>query len=58
MPSSLSQAFSYDKLGSDRDSLRRSLANLLIYSLGKDPITATSRDWFNSTAYAVRERLI
>jgi starch phosphorylase len=58
MPSSLSQAFSYDKLGSDRDALRRSLANLLIYSLGKDPITATSRDWFNSTAYAVRERLI
>ncbi|HVW06741.1 MAG TPA: glycogen/starch/alpha-glucan phosphorylase [Vicinamibacterales bacterium] len=58
MPSSLSQAFSYDKLGNDRDALRRSLANLLIYSLGKDPITATSRDWFNSTAYAVRERLI
>ncbi len=58
MPSSISQTFSYDKLGNDRDSLRRSLANLLIYSLGKDPITATSRDWFNSTAYAVRERLI
>jgi starch phosphorylase len=26
--------------------------------MGKDPITATTRDWFNATAYAVRERLI
>jgi starch phosphorylase len=58
MPSSISQAFSYDKLGNDRDSVRRSLANRLIYSLGKDPITATNRDWLNTTAYAVRERLI
>jgi starch phosphorylase len=50
--------FEYDKLGQDRRSLKRSLANRLIYSLGKDPITATTRDWFNTTAYAVRERLI
>ncbi|MCK9418907.1 MAG: glycogen/starch/alpha-glucan phosphorylase [Nitrospirae bacterium] len=35
-----------------------SFANRLIYSLGKDPITATHRDWFHTTAYAVRERLI
>jgi starch phosphorylase len=26
--------------------------------MGKDPITATPRDWFNTTAYAVRERLM
>ncbi|MGE3842587.1 MAG: glycogen/starch/alpha-glucan phosphorylase, partial [Vicinamibacterales bacterium] len=26
--------------------------------MGKDPITATTRDWFNTTAYVVRERLI
>jgi len=53
-----STPFQYDQLGSDRDALRRSLANRLIYSMGKDPITATSRDWFNTTAYVVRERLI
>jgi glycogen phosphorylase len=51
-------AFHCDKLGQDRESLRRSLCNRLVYSLGKDPITATTRDWFNTTAYAVRERLI
>ncbi len=50
--------FDYEKLGVDRASLRRSLANRLTYSLGKDPLTATTRDWFNTTAYAVRERLI
>src|SRR5438105_1299492 len=51
-------SFDYDRPGRDRLSLKRSLANRLIYSLGKDPITATTRDWFNTTAYAVRERLI
>jgi starch phosphorylase len=50
--------FEYDKLGEDRAALRHSLSNRLIYSLGKDPITATHRDWFDTTAYAVRERLI
>jgi glycogen phosphorylase len=50
--------FEYDRLGKDRASIRKSLSNRLIYSLGKDPITATHRDWFHTTAYAVRERLI
>jgi starch phosphorylase len=50
--------FHYDKLGNDQASLKRSLSNRLIYSMGKDPITATHRDWFHTTAYAVRERLI
>ncbi len=50
--------FECDTLGRDRDALRRSLSNGLVYSMGKDPITATTRDWFNTTAHAVRERLI
>jgi starch phosphorylase len=50
--------FAYDKLGNDPASLKRSLSNRLIYSMGKDPITATHRDWFHTAAYAVRERLI
>src|SRR5262245_17138149 len=47
-----------DVLGRDRASLRRSLGNRLVYSIGKDPITATQRDWFLTTANVVRERLI
>ncbi len=54
----LPEKFHYDVLGTDRESLIKSLSNRLIYSLGKDPITATHRDWFHTTAYAVRERLI
>ena len=56
-PCAISQ-FECETLGCDRESLRRSLSTHLVYALGKDPITATTRDWFNTTAYAVRERLI
>src|SRR5512135_2798689 len=58
MANNRKSSFQYDKLGNDPASLKRSLSNRLIYSLGKDPITATHRDWFHTTAYAVRERLI
>jgi starch phosphorylase len=58
MANNRNSSFQYDKLGNDPASLKRSLSNRLIYSLGKDPITATHRDWFHTTAYAVRERLI
>jgi starch phosphorylase len=53
-----SPRFKYVKLGEDRRSLEISLANRLIYSMGKDPVSATTRDWFNTTAYVVRERLV
>ena len=46
------EGFEYSKRGQDRLSLKHSFANRLIYSLGKDPITATHRDWFDTTAYA------
>ena len=42
----------------DADSIRRSLYNRLIYTIGKDPITATDRDWFYAAAAVVRERMI
>jgi starch phosphorylase len=58
MTPSTQDAFEWDVVGKDRESLRRSLANRLIYSLGKDPLTATKRDWYQATAYAVRDRLV
>ena len=42
----------------DADSIRRSLYNRLVYTIGKDPITATDRDWFHAAAAVVRERMI
>jgi starch phosphorylase len=58
MTTNQKNGFEYTKRNQDASSLKHSFANRLIYSLGKDPITATHRDWFHTTAYAVRERLI
>jgi len=53
-----SSTIKHDYLGVDTDSLRTSLTNRLTYTVGKDQFTATERDWFHSTSYAVRDRLI
>ena len=50
--------FKYDYLGLDVPSLKRSLVNRLVYSVGKDPVTATPRNWYQAVAYTVRDRLI
>ncbi|MCK9381476.1 MAG: glycogen/starch/alpha-glucan phosphorylase [Sulfuritalea sp.] len=42
----------------DAPSIQRSLYHRLTYSIGKDPITATDRDWFYSAAAVLRERMI
>jgi len=47
----------YDYQGLDAASLKHSLANRMIYSVGKDSYTATERDWFHAFAYVVRDRL-
>jgi starch phosphorylase len=38
--------------------IQRSLANHLVYWIGKDTVTATRRDWFHTSAAVIRERLI
>lgn len=52
-----SVVFHYERQGCDSAALRRSLANRLTYIVGKDPITATDRDWFHALAFVVRDRL-
>ena len=51
-------AFRFDPLGLDEASLKRSIANRLVYSVGKDPYSAKPRDWYFCLAYAVRDRLM
>ncbi|MEQ1759651.1 MAG: glycogen/starch/alpha-glucan phosphorylase [Vicinamibacterales bacterium] len=41
-----------------REGLRASISARLVYSMGKDPLTATQRDWFEAAALAVRDRLV
>ncbi len=52
------ETFPHEKIGTDAASIKRSLGKRLMYSMGKDPGTATERDWLTSVAYTVRDRLI
>jgi starch phosphorylase len=52
-----SAPFFYKHQGMDADTIRRSLANHLLFLLGKDAETATKRDWFTALAYTIRDRL-
>ena len=51
-------AFKYDYLGSDPKAIQRSVSNHLVYSIGKDPFTATDHDWMMAFSHVVRDRLI
>ncbi len=42
----------------DVAAIRKSLTDHLLYSVGKDPQLATSRDWYLAAAFALRDRLI
>lgn len=50
--------FKYDYLGSDSKAIQRSVSNHLVYTIGKDPLTATDHDWMMAFSYVVRDRLI
>jgi len=48
----------HEPLNLSLNAVQQSMTNHLIFSIGKDPITATDRDWFFTLARVVRERLI
>ena len=50
--------FHYDNLANDVAHLKLSIANKLVYTVGKDPVTAQPQDWLQATALAVRDRLV
>jgi len=50
--------FKYEHLANDVANLKLSIANKLIYTVGKDPIAAQPQDWLQATALAVRDRLV
>ncbi|MEW8431797.1 MAG: glycogen/starch/alpha-glucan phosphorylase, partial [gamma proteobacterium symbiont of Ctena orbiculata] len=51
-------AFKYDFLGSDPRDIQRSVSNHLVYTVGKDPYTATEHAWMMAFSHVVRDRLI
>ncbi|MGH8751807.1 MAG: glycogen/starch/alpha-glucan phosphorylase [Burkholderiales bacterium] len=50
--------FEYHYLGVDVESLKRSVARRLMYSIGKDPHTTQDRDWVAALSLVVRDRLV
>ena len=50
--------FEYEHLANDVANLKLSIANKLIYTVGKDPVAAQPQDWLQATALAVRDRLV
>ena len=42
----------------DAESLRKSIAHHLMYTLGKDSTAASQRDWLYAMSMAVRDRLV
>jgi glycogen phosphorylase len=53
-----SAGFDPDAAGRDVESLRHSIANHLLYTVGKDSIVASKRDWLYALSAAVRDRLV
>ena len=47
----------YDYEAMDEASIRHSIANRMVYTVGKDGFTATERDWFEAVAFMTRDRL-
>jgi starch phosphorylase len=42
----------------DSASIKTAMDERLVYAVGKEPINATTRDWYTTAAYVVRDRLI
>lgn len=48
--------FDYDHVHNSVEALRKSIANRLVYAVGKDVQSATRRDWLFALFHAVRDR--
>ena len=53
-----SAGFEAGQPGRDAESLRHSIAHHLLYSIGKDPVAASKRDWLQALSGAVRDLLV
>ena len=47
-----------ERRGADADGMRQSMLHWLVYAVGKDPHSATRRDWYQALTLALRERVV
>ena len=50
--------FDFDSPARDLASIKRAIANKLMFTVGKDPEAAKPIDWLHAAAYAVRDQLV
>ena len=50
--------FPYDRLDNDVATLKRAIANKLVYAIGRNAVSALPRDWLQAAELAVRDRLV
>lgn len=48
----------YDHLARDVPAFKRAISNKLMYTVGKDPVSALPQDWLHAVSYAVRDHLV
>jgi starch phosphorylase len=48
----------YDQLARDVGAFKRAISNKLMYTVGKDPVSALPQDWLHAVSYAVRDHLV
>ena len=53
-----SNDFDFDRPANDLESVKRSIANNLLFKVGKVPAAALPEDWLHAVSYAVRDRLV
>ena len=58
MPMNDPDIFYFDRPTNSVDALRRSIANRLVYAVGKDLRSATRRDWLFAILHSVRDRVM
>ena len=50
--------FNFEHYHNDTAALKKSIADKLVYAIGKDPNSASKNDWLQATELAVRDRLV
>lgn len=58
MPRLTAETFPIQSPGRDLASIKRLIANKLMFSIGKDPQAARPEDWLQAAALAVRDHLV
>ena len=48
----------YDHLARDVGAFKRAISTKLMYTVGKDPVSARPEDWLHAVSYAVRDHLV